>query len=707
MKRKALWSLLFFVSFVLLGLAQSLSNIKGKIIDKETKDPIPAYIKIEGTDIGLSAGYDGSFSLNISELGQKRKLKLIVFLMGYKKKSVEAVPGEFLTIELELEPFAAHEVIVTADSVVSDSRVKNTVALDKMEVYTLPGTAADPIYASQVLPGVNSLPDSSTMLIRGGSPEEVAFYFDGVEVEHPFLSESLHESYFSIFDNQIIDGFSVSSGGFHTKFGDALSGVMDISAKDSIFQKEGGLGLSIMGMSSYIGMPIKGVGSFVGSYNYGNSYLMTKINNQNDSKFMTQNGFAKFNIKLSPSITMRALGLLNTYDFSHVDGFETSSKNQITSFSLTTSFFKNLVSRLIISQVKHRADFEIQDVFNKDLEDTIFQARLDTSLDLEKHYMEFGGDIQSRRIEVGFIEQGISSDRFDAKGTRLGLYFNDRFRFSDKLYLDFGARLLGLRIHEFKFRLEPRVSLAYFLSRSNILRLSIGRYNQFGDYFTLAEYNTLKPKNSTHIALSYDKITDAMDFRITVYNKEYRNLFLNTKDEMVVNRGHGYARGAELFLKYAHKYFDTLFVYNFLNSKRKENDVLELLRSPYEIDHSLTGIFTMKFRNASLGIRYSFARGLPFTPLLGREWDEESLHYSPLWGTPFSQRHQNYQRLDLNGSKNIKLKNSMVILYFGITNLLNNKNVLRHMYNEDYSVRNNQYSIFGRSIFVGIYIPIF
>jgi hypothetical protein len=697
--------LLLFLLLPLLAHAQNPINIQGKIIDKETKDPLPAYVKIEGTDIGRTAGYDGSFSLNISESG--KKLKLIVFLIGYKKKSVEVTPGEFLTIELELEPFAAHEVTVSADSVVSETRVKNTVSMDKMEVYTLPGTAADPIYASQILPGVNSLPDSSTMLIRGGSPEEVSFYFDGVEVEHPFLSESLHESYFSIFDNQIINGFSVSSGGHHTKFGDALSGVMDITAKDSIFQKEGGVGLSIMGLNSYIGMPLKDVGSFIGSYNTGHSYLMTRINNRDDSEFKTQNGFAKFNIKLNPALTFRALGLLNTYDFSHVDGINTHSKNQIAGFSLTASFRKNLVTRLIVSQVKHRADFEVQDIFQKDLEDTIHQARWDTSLDLERHYLEFGGDIQGRRIEVGLTEPGVFSDEFQTKGTRLGFYFNDRFRFSDKLYIDLGTRLLGLRIHSFKFRLEPRASLAYFLSRDEILRLSIGRYNQFGDYFTLAEYGTLEPKNSTHVALSYDRITEALDFRLTVYNKEYRNLFLFAEDGVADNQGKGYARGAEIFLKYSHRYFDTLFVYNFLNSKRKENEVPELLRSPYEIDHSLTGIFTMKFRNASLGIRYSFARGLPFTPLLGTAWDDENQLNLPLWGTPFSRRFPNYQRMDLNGSWNIGLKKSMLVLYFGITNLLNNKNVLRQTYSENYSVRNNQYSIFGRSLFVGIYVPFF
>lgn len=705
MKGKVLVSLTLFILFALFGYAQSPPNIHGKIIDKETKDPLPAYVKIEGTDTGGTAGYDGTFNLKITEPGQKQTL--IVFLIGYKIKSIEAISGKFITIELELEPFAAHEVIVSADSIVSDSRVKNTVAMDKMEVYTLPGAAADPIYASQILPGVNSLPDSTTMLIRGGAPEEVAFYFDGVEVKHPFLSESLHESYFSIFDNQIIKGFSVSSGGYHSKYGDALSGVMDISAKDSIFQKEGGIGLSIMGVNSYIGMPIKEVGSFIGSYNVGYSDLMTWINNQEEGDFKTQNGFGKLIVKLNPSLTFRALGLLNTYDFSHVDGFDTHSKNQIAGFSLTSSFLKNLVSTLIVSQVKHKSDFEVQDVFQKDMEDTIFQARLDNSVDLGAHYLEFGGDIQGRRIEVGYREQDNSSDSFEAKGTRSAVYANDRFRLSDKIYIDLGLRLSGLRIHEYKFSFEPRASLAYFLTRNDILRLSLGRYNQFGDYFTLTDHNTLKPKNSTHLALSYDRITESMDFRMTVYNKEYRNLFLISEEDVVVNQGYGYARGGEIFLKYKHKYFDTLFVYNFLNSKRKENEVQELLCSPYEIDHSFTGIFTMKFRNASVGLRYSFARGLPFTPLLGREWDEEDLLYVPLWGTPFSQRHPNYQRMDINGSKNIKLKKSMIILYFGITNLLNNQNVLRHIYSDDYSVRNNQYSIFGRSIFVGIYVPFF
>jgi len=63
--------------------------------------------------------------------------------------------------------------------------------------------------------------------------------------------------------------------------------------------------------------------------------------------------------------------------------------------------------------------------------------------------------------------------------------------------------------------------------------------------------------------------------------------------------------------------------------------------------------------------------------------------------------------MDINGSKGFTLKNRLIIFYFGITNLLNRENILRYEYSSDYSTRSNSYSIFGRSIFLGVYVPFF
>lgn len=704
MLKKFVACTLFLLFLAVNLISQSSFVIQGKVIDEDTKEPLPAYVSIKGTDYGSSADYDGTFNLIIEPFDIHDPMILEVYQLGYKKKEVEARIGEKMLVEMELEPLPPHEVVVTADSLVAEETIPTTVALKKMDIYTLPGTLADPVYSSQVLPGVNSAPDSSSMLIRGGSSDEVAYYFDGIEIANPFLTSSLHESYFSIFNNQVIDGFRVSTSGFHTKYGDALSGIMDISAKDHSSLIEGGFGLSIMGLNSYVGVPIKNVGSFIASYNRGHSGLMTKINRREESEFETENAFAKLNIRLNKKTSLRILGLRDNYDFANDSEFSTRSRNIIAGFSLTSILAQNLVATFTLSRVSHHAVYEIPDTFKKEFNDNALQARWDTSLELEKHYLEFGADIQRRNLDF-FLEVPELRDEAEAKGTRIGLYVSDKVRLTDNVYLTLGGRINALSIKNTKLNFAPRFSLAYFITTKDILRFSGGFHHQYGDYLTLQQ-NDLRIKQAGHLSLTYDKLSDNMDLRVTLYNKEYWNLFLYEK-YIVSNNGRGFARGAELFIKRKHSKYDAFFVYNFLSSKRKENEVLFLTTSPYEISHSFTGIFLYKFNTGTLGVRFSYATGFPYTPLVGREWDKLDNIYNPIWGDPFSERYPSYQRLDINGSKNVTIQKQLFVIYFGITNLLNRKNILRYEYNSDYSVRSNNYSIFGRTIFVGIYIPFF
>jgi hypothetical protein len=704
--RKIIISLLLcFLIFPYLLEAQQSFFIEGKVIDKETKEALPAYVLEEEGGAGCTADGNGYFKLTFKQQKVPQTLKLSVWLIGYKRKEIEARIGEYLTVELELAPIQAHEIVVTADSIVSDGKSQKTVTMNKMDIYTTPGAAADPLYASHILPGVNSLPDASSMLIRGGAPDEVGYFLDGIEVEHPFLSESLHESYFSIFDNQVIQNFNVSTSGFHPKYGDSLSGIMDISVKDTISKGEGGLGLSVLGLNSYIGLPLKGIGSFVGSYNLGYSDLLTWINNRKGREFQTENAFGKFHLQLNKSNFIRICGLFDEYNFTQTDEFSADSKNQIAAVSWTSTPAKNLVTKFHLCHVGYDVSFNIQDSTQIKTQDDAWQGRLETALDLGRHFLEFGADVQKRSMEVDILEN--ESQAYRVQGTRRGFYFNDKFRISDRLFANLGARLFSLDLMNNNWHFAPRTSLAYLLTRDDVLRFSLGIYQQFGDYFTLKNNPDLRAKLAVHCALSYDRIKEEIELRATLYDKEYRNLFLNKEEGIVSNEGCGYARGAEFFLKKNKKRYDAIFVYNFLNSKRKENDALALSDSPYEIAHSLTGIFKWKFKNSSLGIRYSYASGRPFTPLAGREWDSESQAYLPIWGAPFSERYPSYQRLDISGSKSLNVLKRMTILYFGITNVLNNKNILSYEYSDDYSSRLDQHSIFGRTLFVGLYLPFF
>ncbi|MEW6456782.1 MAG: TonB-dependent receptor [Acidobacteriota bacterium] len=234
--------------------------------------------------------------------------------------------------------------------------------------------------------------------------------------------------------------------------------------------------------------------------------------------------------------------------------------------------------------------------------------------------------------------------------------------------------------------------------------VSAGIYHQFGDYAYVQENPDLNPKKAVHYSISYDSVKDEDAFRITLYNKRYINLFL-FEGNRVTNNGYGYARGSELFIKRNRNSYDLIFVYNFLSSKRKEEGILSLARSPYEIDHSFTAIFTLKRGYDSIGIRWSYASGLPYTPSLGNEWDEERRIYKPIWGDPLSKRYPPYRRVDISGKKVMKLAGRMFVLYIGIMNIFNHKNTLRYEYSEDFSSQRTIGSIFSRTFFFGFYSP--
>lgn len=691
----------------LISAGQEPAVIEGLVFDGETRSPLPAYVSLPEFERGASAGPDGRFRIALEEHpAPGRMIKVVVWLIGFKRLEVEARPGEPLSLALELEPLPAREVVVSADSGLAGDKPQASVTLDRMEVYRTPGTAADPLYASHILPGVNSTPDASSLLIRGGAPDETAYFFDGIEVSHPFLSQSLHESYFSIFDNQVVEDFTVSTSGFSSKFGDALSGVMDITAKDTLFKGEGGLGLSVLGLSSYLGMPLDGGATLVGSLNLSRSELLSALNGDGGQSFGTGNGFGKLVVPAGRAHIVRLVGLYDRYAYTQEGGFQAGSGNGIASLSLTSSLSSQLVARLLLARTFYSAEFSQEGLFKTVIDDRALQARLEGILDLDRHFLEAGFDVLAESQKVSWEAKTTGGQ--NASSVRRTAYLQDKFRALDKLYITAGLRLSSLTMGRPGWQADPRFSLAYLPTKKDAFRVSAGLYSQFGDLFALRRDSDLKPRKAFHASLSYDRVAEDTTLRLAAYDKEYRSLFVEKAGSASLeNGGRGYARGVEVFIKHRGRKLDILGVYNFLSSKRMEGEVAVLAPSPYEITHSLTAVATIKGSRSSLGIRYSYATGRPYTPLEDRCWDDAEQRFQPVWGEPYSLRYPSYRRCDLNGTWTFTLGRRMVVLYFGVTNLFNAPNILRYEYSDDYSVRNNAASIFGRTLFLGMYFPFF
>ena len=103
-----------FVLIPFVGYSQ-LTKIKGIAIDASTKQPIPfANIYFKNTTIGISAGFEGEFSLEVDTPTDT----LVASALGYHNAYVRIKKGVFQNVEFKLNPteFSLNEVEIFAES---------------------------------------------------------------------------------------------------------------------------------------------------------------------------------------------------------------------------------------------------------------------------------------------------------------------------------------------------------------------------------------------------------------------------------------------------------------------------------------------------------------------------------------------------------------------------------------------------------------
>ena len=111
LKYKNIFLYIFFLFFTCQNVDAQLTKIRGKVIDSETKEPVPfVNISFKGTTIGTITDFKGNYFIetrNPSEV-------IEVSYMGYKTKSFKVNKNVFQTInvKLETENINLQEVVV-------------------------------------------------------------------------------------------------------------------------------------------------------------------------------------------------------------------------------------------------------------------------------------------------------------------------------------------------------------------------------------------------------------------------------------------------------------------------------------------------------------------------------------------------------------------------------------------------------------------
>jgi outer membrane receptor protein involved in Fe transport len=227
-----------FLSFVIITALPTLlfSGTTGKIVgtvhDTKTSEPlIGVNIFITGTSLGATTDLDGSyFILNLPPGTYNLEAQYI----GYSTVKIQEVKVNVdLTTKMDFSmqeavvELAEEIVVVAQRSLVVKDLTATTATIDASEIQALPITEI-----SEALALKAGYVDGH---VRGGRSGEVAYWIDGMPVTDMYDGGQVVEV-----NKDMVEQLQFISGAFNAEYGQAMSGIVNITTKEPSGGKFGG-----------------------------------------------------------------------------------------------------------------------------------------------------------------------------------------------------------------------------------------------------------------------------------------------------------------------------------------------------------------------------------------------------------------------------------------------------------------------------------
>lgn len=212
-----------------------LSNITDSAVSKGNNLPLQLYLKKIGTFKGQTLENNrlvtvsdslGNFSFK-SLPSELCSLRIIAPGFETYNEELDIKQNEVISINCYVERTSYNEYEITVYGKQEKKEITSR-SLQATEAKRIPGFSGDPVKAVQALPGVaRPLFGSTEIILRGADWYDNKYYIDGIEI--PFLWHEIGAT--CVLNPNLIDNVNLYTGGFSTRYGDALGGVIDIASK--------------------------------------------------------------------------------------------------------------------------------------------------------------------------------------------------------------------------------------------------------------------------------------------------------------------------------------------------------------------------------------------------------------------------------------------------------------------------------------------
>lgn len=705
-------AVLFLLFSAIPSLAQT--TLSGRVINEKGRPVAGALVSLLNTLDGASTDSSGNFSLTTTETGaQTLSVSAAAYTESQSPITLTGGKVEGVAVLLKQSERLIETVTISAGAFEASGERKSV--LTPLDIVTTAGAQADVVRAIQTLPGTQQQGTQPGLFVRGGDAGEALFVVDGLTVQNAFFSGPPGTATRSRFNPFQFKGYAFSSGGYSARYGQALSAVLELNTLDLPERSTINLGANMAGVYASASKLWDEKMGLEGTAYYNNLQPFYGIANTNFDFYDVPKGgggSAKWAWKPSKGGMLKVMANLQHFS----SGIEVP--NPALAGDALRFGIKNTTgwgaAQYRHSTADNKWNFFIATLYSSNKDENSW-GTTPTGGEDDRQQLR----AEARRFFTGRINllTGVEVNRYsfsryfasyatDFGETNTAGYAELKWAPAAWITLLPGVRyehsaLLGTNT------VAPRMSLAVKAGLHSTVSLAGGIYYQNPDgSYLLAGYRP-EQQRAVHAIANYLWQHNSRTLRLEAYNKQYGDLVrervnntgtsydpnsFRTPYGAVDNSGNGYARGAELFWRDRKtvKNLDYWVSYSYIDTRRLYQLFPTEATPEFIADHnaSLVSKYWIEKWQLSLNGTYSYATGRPYYNLANPEF--------------LGDRAPDYHNLAFTANYLTNVRGWFTVIYAGVDNLTNRKNIFGYRYSADGQTRYPQYPALFRSYFVGV-----
>jgi TonB family protein len=627
------------------------------------------------------------------------------------------------------------------ETVVRSAKEKKEVSqqtIEVAEIQKIPGTQGDTLKVVQNFPGVaRSSFNAGAIVIRGTNANDSGVFLDGVRIPLLFHFAGLT----SVFNSDLLDSVTFLPGNYSGYYGDLVGGVVDVKSRAPRKDRLGGYAnVSLLETSVLLEGPLGDSVSFAvaGRRSYIDLFLGAIPAGKGPNFQVAPKYYdvqAKVEWRINKQHTLTLLGITSDDTFGLLfDRPSSADPNSAGTFNLETGFsqlrlrhqFKSGAWKLdtiaavgitkVLVQVGKTAGLDIQSQ-EYDLRSTL-EYEFAPSFTLAGGVDEV---FQPAKISASLTQGApggpptgtptpqdstLKSATVDANFRQYypSLWVEGRLRLFDRWLLVPGLRSESYVFSEAtstKRTLNPRLGTRFDLGQQVTLKGGAGVYSgaptqgeptkAFGNPDILPKRALQFSAGAEWVPTFYAPLFVSLE---GFYNRLDHLIITNPSSAsiaqggpIVTNDGIGRAYGVELLVRHQlSKRFFGWLAYTLSKSERLNGPGQHWELFSNDQTHVLTVIASYQLpSDITVGVRFRFASGNPYTPVVDARRNDATDSFSPISGAAFSQRLPSFNQADVRIDKTFTFDLWTLNVYVDITNVYNNASVEGITYNYNYT----------------------